>query len=236
LTQLTDELRSAIEEAYRRYSDAPGLKLKDIHRKIADQLNTTRAIVSEVLHGPARTALPLSPDLRDEIVQRYVRMVYQCERPRGGRRRLIAAQLNLPFTQVAEVIQEWRAALSDDVRVLSRQQLFDIEKAYWRHLESREVTLLDIPKVVARELGFTEWQVARRIDLLHEDLSKVANAEHPSPELVERIEAAYREYLGRSEPPRDPLHKAFSKAFGVTTKQVYRVLLEYRNRVRAQAG
>lgn len=233
--ELTDELRLAIQEAYRRLLGGPPKRLRDIHREIADELNTTRAVVSEVLHGPHKVQVAISPELREQVIQRYKVMVYRGERPPGGRRKHIAAQLNLPFAQVAEVIRQWRAGLTDDVSSLSRQQFFEIEKAYWRHLEARQVPLLEIPAVVARELGLTEWQAARRIDLLHDDLSKVSMVAHPGPDVAERIEAAYREYLTRAQPPSDSLHATFSKLFGVTPKQVYRVLLEYRNRVRAQA-
>lgn len=233
--ELTDELRLAIQEAYRRLADGPLERLRDIHRRIADELNTTRAIVSEVLHGPHRVQVAMSCELREEIIRRYKLMVYRGERPPAGRRKHIAAELNLPFAQVAEVIRQWRAGLKDDVPSLSRQQLFEIEKAYWRHLEARQVPLLEIPVVVARELGLTEWQVARRIDLLHDDPSKVSMIEHPGPEIAERIETAYRQYLTRAQPPSDTLHATFARLFGVTPKQVYRVLLEYRNRVRAEA-
>ncbi|MGQ9525642.1 MAG: hypothetical protein ACUVTZ_12490 [Armatimonadota bacterium] len=236
IVELTDELRAAIQQACQRYSAVPNLRLRDLHRKIAHELNTTRALVSEVLHGPHRVRGELPSEIREEIIRRYTDMVYRVYRPDGGRRRLIAAQMEVAFSAVSDVVREWRAGLADDVRVLSRQQCFEIEKAYWRHLEAGQVPLSELPRVIADELGFTEWQVARRIDLLHEDTAKLASVEHPGPELAERIEAAYREYLKRREPPRDSLHITFAKTFGITPKQVYLVLLNYRNRVRARAA
>jgi predicted nucleic acid-binding Zn-ribbon protein len=226
---LTEELREAILKAYEKYKQDPNLKLGQIHAKIAAELNTKRQIVAEAIHGPQIAPKPLTPELRQEIISRYQQFVQRLERPEAGRRKTIAAELGLPLSQVASVLREWKSQIPD-VSHLTREQMFQIEKAYWHHLQSG-TPFEDIPKIVARELGFTEWQVLRRIDMLHDSFSKVADAPEPPPEIREAIEQAYLEYLKRPAPPPDSLHSTLAKRFGVTPKQVFRVLLEYRRRV-----
>lgn len=231
---LTEKLREAILTAYEKYKQDPTLKLRQIHSKIAAELNTKRRIVAEAIHGPQAVPKPITPELRQEIISRYQQFVQRMERPEAGRRKTIAAELGLPLSQVASVIHEWKLQIPD-VSDLTREQMFQIEKAYWHHLQSG-TPLEDIPKILSKELGFTEWQVLRRIDMLHDSFSKVADAPEPPPETKAAIEQAYLEYLNRPAPPQDSLHSTLAKRFKVTPKQVFRVLLEYRNRKRAEAA
>jgi len=234
-TVITDELRAAIIAAYEQYSADPNARLAAIHSRIASELHVARRAVAETIACHISPKQAITPELRQQIVALYEGYVQRGERPPGGRRRAIASALGLSFAQVAGMLREWRSRIPD-VRTLSREELFAIEKAYWRHLEAKDVPLSEMAAAIASELGYTEWQVARRIDMLHEDRSMVASAKDPGPEARAKLEAAYREYLASDSPPPDSLHSTLAKRFGLTSRQVYLVLLDYRNRQRADAS
>jgi hypothetical protein len=112
--------------------------------------------------------------------------------------------------------------------VADRETRFRIEKAYWRLLRESSLPLPELWPALAVEVGVTPWQAARVIDLIHEDPRRLSSTEPPAPEQARAINAAYEAYLAAPAPPEGPLHPAIAAQTGVTPKQVYRALLEYR--------
>jgi hypothetical protein len=159
----------------------------------------------------------------------------------GGRRRTIAAQLNVPVKEVILAVRDWarrQEAESPSPR-LSRQQLFEIEKAYWNEISTRQYPLDELPERLAEKLGFVNrWQVLRWIDVLHDDPKAFENVPDPTPEIRDAIVEAYLEYLSADAPPEKGLHQTIAEKIGSPLKprQVHKVLQSYRHEQRMNYG
>lgn len=228
---LTDELKAAIIEAYESYKNDTETPLRLVHGKIAFDLKIKKHLVAQVIRELRGEPLPptvtVTEDQKRDIVEIYRDYVERGERPLTGRRKTIAAQMGLPYGAVAQVVNEWSQKMPK-VDTLTREQRFDIEKRYLRHLEKKDAPLDSIHEVVADEMGLDHWQTMRWIDLLYDGTEELARIPNPTPEQREAIEAAYEEYLASKTPPEPPLHQLFSEKTGATQKQVHKVLLEYR--------
>ena len=110
---------------------------------------------------------------------------------------------------------------------LTREQRFQVEKAFLTRISAGAEYGAAVQSV-AEELGFHPWQVARYLDMIHEDPRRLAKVPDCSADEVERIHSAYREYLAGEGPPEAPLHVTIAERVGVTPKQVHKVLLAYR--------
>jgi hypothetical protein len=146
--------------------------------------------------------------------------------------------LGISFRQVAKIIREWSQAeyAKSPTPQPSRQQLFEIEKAYWRELGLQRYRLTEIPAKIAEELGYvTRWQVLRWLDVLHDDECAFANVPDPPPEIQEKIIEYYKQYLASPNPPELGLHYTISQMFeNLTPRQVHKVLQHYRHMKRAE--
>jgi len=235
-TVLTDEIRAAIVEAHQPFKDAPDNQLKDIHRKIAQQLHLRRAMVAQVVRELRPRPDPLSlltEAQKVEIVSRYQRYVEAMERPPVGRRRTIAKEMGLTLPQVIYTLRAWSRTVPN-VADLSREQLFLIEKSFWQRLQRGQKVEEIIPSIVA-ETGFTQWQVSRWIDMLHSD-TRFTHVPDLAPGQCEAIEQAYMRYLEGDGPPEKPLHQTIAEQIGVTPKEVHKVLLNFRHRALKAQG
>ena len=234
-TELTPELRERISK---EFADANGdeskVSIRDLHAAIAEKLWVRRWMVAEVIQDLTSRQARLSGDQRGEAAELYRQMVESHDRPLGGRRKAIAAQLNVPVKEVVLAVREWarkQEAESPNPR-LSRQHLFDIEKAYWGAVTDREIPLVDMPERLAESLGFANrWQVLRWIDVLHDDPRAFESVPDPEPEVKQAIIDAYVEYLSADEPPEKGLHQTIAEQLGgnVKPRQVHKVLQNYRH-------
>jgi hypothetical protein len=236
---LTDELRAAIIEEYDKYKNDAETPLRLVHGKIAFELKIKKHLVAQVIRELRGEPLPpqvtLTEDQKRDIVEAYRDYVESGERPLTGRRKTIAAEMGLPYGAVAQVVNEWSQKMPK-VDTLTRDQRFDIEKRYLRHLEKKDVPLNDIPEVIAEEMSLDRWQTLRWIDLLYDGTEELSRIPDPTPEQREAIEAAYEQYLASKSPPEPPLHQLFSEQIGATPKQVHKVLLQYRIQRQQAAG
>jgi hypothetical protein len=195
-------------------------------------------MVAEVIQDLTARQARLNTDQRTEAAELYREMVEGHVRPAGGRRRTIAAQLNVPVKEVILAVRDWarrQEAESPSPR-LSRQQLFEIEKAYWNAISAAEEPLAELPEYLAGKLGFANrWQVLRWIDVLHDDPKAFENVPDPAPEVRQQIIDAYVEYLGAEAPPEKGLHQTIAEQLGGSLKprQVHKVLQTHRHDRRA---
>lgn len=233
-TELTPDLREKISKEFNEGSADGKISVRDLHAAIAEKLWVRRWMVAEVIQDLTARQARLSSDQRAEAAEVYRQMVETHDRPSGGRRRTIAAQLNVPVKEVILAVRDWarrQEAESPSPR-LSRQQLFDIEKAYWQEIEASEHDLDELPAVLAEKLGFANrWQVLRWIDVLHDDPRAFENVPEPDPEVRQKIVDAYVDYLSSNEPPEKGLHQTISDELkdSVKPRQVHKVLQNYRH-------
>ncbi|MCS6863173.1 MAG: hypothetical protein NZT92_22935, partial [Abditibacteriales bacterium] len=176
---------------------------------------------------PLPPQVTLTEDQKRDIVEMYRDYVESGERPPAGRRKTIAAQMELPYGAVAQVVNEWSQRMPK-VDTLTREQRFEIEKRYLRHLEKKEIPVHQIPEVIAEEMGLDRWQTLRWIDLLYDGSEEIPRIPDPTAEQREAIVAAYEEYLAAKTPPETPLPQLFAEKTGATPKQVNKVLVQYR--------
>jgi len=233
-TELTPELREKISKEFGDVNGASKVSIRDLHAVIAEKLWVRRWMVAEVIQDLTARQARLNADQRSEAADLYCEMVERHERPAGGRRRTIAAQLNVPVKEVILAVRDWarrQEAESPSPR-LSRQQLFEIEKAYWHEIGSHEYPLDQLPERLAEMLGFVNrWQVLRWIDVLHDDPKAFENVPDPTPEIRDAIVEAYLEYLSADAPPEKGLHQTIAEKIGAPLKprQVHKVLQTYRH-------
>jgi hypothetical protein len=239
-TELTEESRAAIIQGFAELR-AAGAELKAINQRLSRQLGIQRRRVAEVTSGllQAVRCPPLTPEQRAAVETAYRGYVERSERPEGGRKAAIARATGLSRAEVARVVQAFNKAMAAEP-LTSRDIRFRIETAYWRLLHETTAPLTELWPVIAAEVGVDPWALALYLDVLHEDPQRLAGAEPVAPDQAAAITAAYEGYLRASAPPAGPLHATIAAAVGVTTRQVYRVLLEYRwmerRRLRGVAG
>lgn len=250
---LTPEIRARIASAFQHMRTVPGSAipldakhmerhLRRIHTAISQQLWVSRAVVSQVIQE-LRTALEvasieLTPEQREQAIAMYRRFIETGERPEGGRRRFIARQLGVSLDSVVLVIRHWAQAqyAQSPTPKPTRQQLFLIEKAFYRHLTEGGEPYEDIPEAIAQELGFvTPYQVLRWIDVLYDNSKFPPDLPEATAEQRAAILAEYQEYLRRDAPPESALHTTIAeKVGGVSPRQVHKVLYDYRVELRRQ--
>lgn len=237
-TELTDELRATIAAAYEA-SNGDGTSLRDLHASIAEKLWVRRWMVAEVIQEISARQAHVTPELREKAAAMYQDMVEAHERPTGGRRRTIAATLNVPIKEIILAVRDWarkQDAASPTPR-LSRQHLFEIEKTYWQAVMERVHPLDELPQRLADHLGYVNrWQVLRWIDVLHDDPRAFEAVPDPSPEQRASIIELYTAYLESDAPPEKGLHQTIAESLGNTLKprQVHKVLQAFRHEHRAK--
>jgi len=250
---LTPEVRARIASAFQQLRTVPGTNipldvkhiepyLRRIHTALSQQLWVSRAIVSQVVQE-LRTALAyatidLTPEQREQAIAMYRRFIETGERPPGGRRRFIAEQLGVSLDAVVLVIRQWaqsQYAQSPTPRP-TRQQLFLIEKAFFRYLTEGQEPYEELPEIIARDLGFvTPYQVLRWIDVLYDNSKFPPDLPETTSDQRAAIIAEYLAYLSQDAPPERALHTTIAeKVGGVTPRQVHKVLYDYRVELRQQ--
>jgi HD-GYP domain-containing protein (c-di-GMP phosphodiesterase class II) len=237
-TVLTPEIRQRIIEVFQAEYANSNRRLREVHARIAEKLWVKRKLVADVLRELAQTQIELAPELRERAIEMYRRFVETGYRPEGGRRRVISKALGIPYRQVAAIIREWSFSeyAKSPTPTLSRQQLFEVEKAYWREIEQQRYRLTELPDRIAEQLGYaTRWQILRWLDVLHDDERLFAGVPDPPPEVQQKIIDQYKEYLALPAPPEQGLHFTIAQRIGtVTPRQVHKVLQSYRHRRRAE--
>lgn len=233
-TELTPELREKISKEFNEGNGDPKVSVRDLHAAIAEKLWVRRWMVAEVIQDLTARQARLNQDQRAEAAEVYRQMVETHDRPAGGRRRTIAAQLNVPVKEVILAVRDWarRQESESPSPRLSRQQLFDIEKAYWHEMTAAEHPLDELPTVLSDKLGFANrWQVLRWIDVLHDDPRSFENVPEPDGGVRDRIVGAYVTYLQSEAPPEKGLHQTISEELSgeVKPRQVHKVLQNYRH-------
>jgi hypothetical protein len=235
---LTPEIRQRIIEIFQAEYSNTDLRLRDVHARIADRLWVKRKLVADVLRDLTQPQAELAPELAERAVEMYRRFVETGHRPEGGRRRAISNALGIPYKQVASLIRQW--SLSEYAKSptpnLSRQQLFEVEKAYWNEIERQRYRLTEMPDRIAEQLGYvTRWQVLRWLDVLHDDERLFDSVPNPPPQVQQQIIDQYKQYLASPAPPELGLHFTIAQRIGtVTPRQVHKVLQSYRHRRRAE--
>jgi hypothetical protein len=235
---LTPELRDRILECYEKeYSDQQG-RLREVNAQIAEKLWVKRKLVADVIRDVTQSRAQLTNELRVRAIEMYQRFVENGHRPEGGRRRAISSAFGVPYKQVMNLIREWSLAeySKSPTPNPNRQQLFEVEKVYWKELQVKRYRLTELPSKIAEELGYiTRWQVLRWLDVLHDDERVFANVPDPPQDIQEQILAAYTEYLESDSPPEHGLHYTIaSRIDKVTPRQVHKVLQSYRHQMRTE--
>ncbi len=250
---LTPELRARIASAFQHMQTVPGSAipldakhlerhLRQIHTAISQQLWVSRAVVSQVIQE-LRTALAvasieLTPEQKEQAIAMYRRFIETGERPAGGRRRFIAQQLGVSLDSVVLVIRHWAQSqyAQSPTPKPTRQQLFLIEKAFYRHLTEGHEPYEDFPEVIAQELGFvTPYQVLRWIDVLYDNSKFPPDLPEVTPEQRAAVLEEYHAYLRQDAPPENSLHNTIAeKVGGLSPRQVHKVLYDYRVELRRQ--
>jgi hypothetical protein len=228
---LTDEVRQAIRQAYDPDGRHAGLSDSAANGRIACDLKVRRGWVAEVLASvrpPDPSSLPPSEPVCQEILRRYQAYVACNERPPGGRHRTIARELGLCQRQVSAVLRAWR---QEESGRLSRQQRFDIERAFWE-AAGEGLRWRELLRRVADSTSQSLWSVTLWLDQLLEDPKAAAPADSLSPEARDEVEAFYRRYLQADHPPEASLHELLAERLGVAPKQVFAALVACRLRYR----
>lgn len=228
---LTDELREKIIASYLADKDIVD-SAKKLHAKISHELWVKPKLVADTINQLKKQekAIAETCSLSDEDKQRvldiYLKLVKEDIRPLEGRRNFIATELSLPPREVILAVREWS---TDIMGQLTRQQLFLIEKEYWRIVtQETQHSFADLPKIISENLGFVSLQQSSRwLDQLH-DNTKLAKVPVLEEEKQKQIIEAYKAYLAQEEPPPQALHTTFAKTFGVKALQVHRTLCDYR--------
>ncbi len=250
---LTPEVRARIASAFQHLRTVPGSAipldakqieryLRRIHTAISQQLWVSRAVVSEVIQDLRAAleiaAIELTPEQREQAVAMYRRFIETGERPPGGRRRFIAQQLGVSLDSIVLVIRQWAQAqyAQSPTPKPTREQLFLIEKAFYRHLLEGDEPYEELPEAIAHDLGFvTPYQVLRWIDVLYDNSKFSADLEETTPEQRAAVIAEYQDYLRQATPPERSLHATIAeKIGGITPRQVHKALYDHRVELRRQ--
>lgn len=228
---LTDELREKIITAYLANKSTVD-SAKQLHAKISHELWVKPKLVADTIsqlkkqEKATAEICSLSDEDKQKVLDIYLKLIKEDIRPLEGRRNFIASELSLPPKEVILAVREWS---TDIMGQLSRQQLFLIEKEYWRIVtQENKYKFTDLPKVISENLGFVSFQQSSRwLDQLH-DSTKLAKVPILEEEKQKQIIEAYKAYLAQEEPPPQALHTTFAKTFGVKALQVHRTLCDYR--------
>lgn len=234
--ELTPELREKILAAYAVYKEQTQ-SLRILHALISQEVWAKPCVVAQVIKeaqpAPEKKHIcKLSDEQRNQIITLYLKMIAENIRPAEGRRTHIAHLLQLPKQEVVLAVREWSKAT---IGVLTREQLFEIEKAYWHLLASGNHTYSELPSLISRKLGFaSEEQVMRWLDQLHDSTKLTRVVPKATPETIEKVRAEYRNYLQQPKPPERSLHYTLAKMFEMTPTEIHKILCDYRLEHRRQ--
>jgi hypothetical protein len=231
---LTGELKDRVLQEYETYGDRPDYPLRKVHQEIARKLGIKRALVVEGLKGTVKGRV-LTPEEEAEVIKRYRDYVERMERPPAGRRKTIAKDLQVPFRLVASAIQGWKRSLRP-VEELTREQRFEIEKAYFR-FSGEGKSLNETLGEIEHKSGLSHWPILRFLDLIHDGEKLLKKVPEVTEEQEQSIIKGYFDYLSASAPPGPFLHTLLAEKSGATYKQVHKVLLTLRlNRLQDLRG
>lgn len=238
LGDLTPELREQIVAAYREVNKE-GVPLRIINAQISEKVWAKRRVVMQVVSELRGLELPLhtrdiSLEQRSEVISQFESLLRHCARPEKGRHRTIAESLGLPVNAVRRIRREWLKEKVPNGSALTREQLFLVEKEYWKEFEQHALPLEHFSEAIAERTALPAFQILLWIDQLHDENSTLRGIPEPPEEARERIVAEYLEYLKGSAPPPESLHKVLSELIGVTPEQVHKVLVNYRLRHRKE--
>jgi hypothetical protein len=173
---------------------------------------------------PEKPEIILTEAQEQEVIERYQTYVQRIERPPKGRRKTIAAEMELPYQTVVFALRKWNQSRERD---LSREDRFSVEKAYFLFME-KENSFAQLKERICRETGLNPWSVSRYLDILHDGEDKLKEVPDVSPEQKMAILAAYKDYLAGSSPPGPFLHPMIAEKIGIKAKLVHKVLVAYR--------
>ena len=200
----------------------------DLFIPLAQKFSLPKGLVSQIVKEELAKA-PLPEPIQKRIVSLYLGYVKRLERPPSGRRKTIAGTLQVPYRKVAVVVRDWKQT-QPLIADIPRAIRFEIEKKYFDFI-TRGKTVDEITKRLAQKTGFTEWQVVRYLDLLHDGQKALKNIPNVPYEIRLQVEGEYRDYLKQIAPPDSTLHDLLAQRANITHKQVHKVLLNYRLRL-----
>jgi hypothetical protein len=165
----------------------------------------------------------LSEEQKEQILGLYRGMVTKGERPPEGRRKKIAALLNIPYVNVAEVVRNYVT------HERYRRTNFDIEKAYWQAIRAGQTNARTIAAHIAEQLRLEEGRIWWWLEKLHEPRKSFANDPEVEESKRSAVLAHYEAYLQLPDPPEKGLHQFLAEQLGgLSPRQVHRILWEYR--------
>ena len=221
---LPDDLRAQILKEYEVYREDENLARVKVHAMIAKKLKVKKMLVAQALQAVGNLDLPVESE--KEIIRRYQGYVMNLERPVRGRRKTIAGEMGIPLQAVVIAVRKWNRQ-PPNLKGLTREQRFLIEKFYWRNLENGK-SLREGVEEIARKIACPPLQVYRYLDFIHEGENRLQKIPDVTPAQREAILAGYAEYLSESAPPDLLLHTLLAEKAGIDYKQVHKVLLNYR--------
>ena len=233
---LTPELREQIARIYQEQFAGSGAPASEIIARISDRVWLQRKLVAYVVNRLINPPVPITPEVKERIIETYKGYVERSERPAGGRRHAIAVTEGIPLHQVKSIVYGWSQSqyAQSPTPELSREQLFEIEKAYWEELVRKRYRYSELAAKIAERLGYaTAFQVSRWLDMLHDDQTRFDNIADAPPEAEQQIIEAYKRYLAAPRPPEQGLHGAIASQIGaVNGRQVHKILQRYRHQQR----
>lgn len=172
---------------------------------------------------PKPAPVVLSQEQKEEILGLYRSMVTKGERPPEGRRKKIAALLNIPYASVAEVVRNYVT------HERYRRTNFDIERAYWQAVRAGETNAQTIAAHIAEQFRLEEGRIWWWLEKLHEPRKSFAHDPEVEESKRSAVVAQYEAYLQLPDPPEKGLHQSLAEQLGgLSPRQVHRILWEYR--------
>ena len=227
--RIDSTLRLKIMTEYNKLQPNPTANpANDLFFTLAQNFSLPKGLVSQIVREELAKA-PLPGPMQNRIVSLYFSYVKRLERPPSGRRKSIAGTFQVPYRKVAAVVRDWKQK-QPSVEDIPRSTRFEIEKEFF-DLFPRGKAVDEITKQLAKRTGFTEWQIVRYLDLLHDGQKTLKNVPNVSPEIKFLVEGEYRNYLKQTSPPEQTLHDFLAQRANITHKQVHKVLLNYRLRL-----
>jgi len=240
-TEVTPEQIARVEHIYRERfenNQQSGQSWLEMVNAISDELWISRRAASSQLRKIAHPDVPMTPELKARIIEKYKHYVEHGERPPAGRRKTIGKELGVPFTQIRSIVYEWslKQYKQSPTPELSRELMFELEKLYFAELDARQHRLDEFPALLAEKLGnVNSYQVSRWFDMLHDDDAKFVKVPDASPEVERQIIEAYKQYLAAPAPPEKGLHSTIAAMIGgISARLVHKTLQQYRKRRRAE--
>jgi hypothetical protein len=232
ITVLTPELSEQVAQLYQAQFAGGETPMDEVITQISDRTWVARKAVRSVINKILHPDVPITPELKERVIEMYKGYVERSERPAKGRRRTIADAVGVPLSQVMKIVYEWSLSQynASPTPELSRQQRFEIEKLYWDEMDRKRHRYDELPEKIAERLGYANaYQIRRLLDMFHDDWNRFKNVADPPPEVEQRILEAYKQYLAAPQPPEQGLHSTIANQIGgLTSRQVHKVLQRYR--------